>query len=70
MSGPVPYGAIVDPKTGVPTPEFAIFLDLLSEATGGAAYHIIVKRISDTVVHVRMKGADGVWRESADITLS
>ncbi len=70
MSGSVPFGPIVN-KDGTPTEAFRRFLQQLSEATGGPAYEIKLVRVSDTVVHVRLKGADGTTRESAaDITLS
>ena len=68
MSGAVPQGPLVDSE-GRPTEPFRRLLQALTEATG-YPYDIQVKRVSDTAVKIRLKGADGTWRESADITLS
>lgn len=36
----------------------------------GYPYEIKLVRVSDTAVIIRMKGADGVWRDSSNITLT
>jgi len=62
MSGPVPSEQMSEPMRR--------YLQGLTEATGGPAFTIQLKRVSDTVVRIRMLGADNVWRESADIPLA
>ena len=66
----LPTGPLVDPKTGEPTSAGKVFLQRLANAQGGPAYEIALVRISDTVVRIRMVGADGETRWSPDITLS
>lgn len=69
MSGRVPFGPLVD-KDGKPTDAFRLFLQGLSDASGGAAFSIQTERLSDTEIRFRMRGADGVVRVSTPITLS
>jgi hypothetical protein len=68
MSGAVPRGAHVDAK-GNPTEARRAFDQSVYEATGGP-YEIRLERVDDTNVRIRMKGADGTWRASSNITLS
>jgi hypothetical protein len=68
VSGSVPIGPIVD-KDGAPTEAMRQLLQALCDSTG-YPFEFRLKRISDTSIKVRLKGADGVWRESAPIALA
>jgi hypothetical protein len=69
MSAPNPTGPIVDPTTGAPTRAMSAWMQDQTDATGGAAWTIRLKRLSDTTVEVRLLGSDKVWRSNT-LTLS
>lgn len=64
----VPDGPMQDASGRLTTP-WAIFFQNLALGQGGPAWHIIAERVDDESFKFRMRGKDGVWRESSPVTL-